>query len=528
MAYHTPVYLLLFLPVVLAVYQLTPQKKRWLVLLSASYFFVWLISGQLILYLWGTSLITHYTVVRLTWIKRYYAEDRKDTPEEKKKRYDHYKKKEKQILFFGIILLLIGLGYLKYYNFFVINVNALGAIAGWDPLLKPKSLVLPIGISFYTLQAVGYMADVYWNKAEVSMEFGKTALFLAFFPQIMEGPISQYSQTADQIWQGRPLMAENMAQGTIRIMWGLFKKLVIADRLYVYVAAVFDHYEEYHGIIVAAAAIAYTVQLYMEFSGCMDMVIGTGNLFGVSLPENFRQPMFAVNAADFWRRWHITLGTWFRTYIFYPVSVSKPVKKWNRFGRKHKSRQAANIGLLIMTLFPVWLCNGLWHGAKWGFVFYGMYYFVILLLEGIYKPVHDRILKGNRAIEESFFYKAFRIIKTWVIIVIGELFFRAEGFRIGVRMFRSLFQEFSFHELWDGTFLGFGLDKADYLVIFFGCLVIAATEFIKEKKLPGSEGICRQKLPVRWAAYYVLILSVVILGAYGTGYQQVDLIYAGF
>ena len=181
MAYHTPVYLLLFLPVVLAVYQLTPQKKRWLVLLSASYFFVWLISGQLILYLWGTSLITHYTVVRLTWIKRYYAEDRKDTPEEKKKRYDHYKKKEKQILFFGIILLLIGLGYLKYYNFFVINVNALGAIAGWDPLLKPKSLVCRL-VSLFILYRLSVTWPMYTGiKQKFRWNSGRQRCFSPFF-----------------------------------------------------------------------------------------------------------------------------------------------------------------------------------------------------------------------------------------------------------------------------------------------------------------------------------------------------------
>ncbi len=528
MGYHTSVYLLLFLPAVLVIYQLVPQKKRWIVLLLSGYAFVWMISRKLIIYLWAATLVTYYTAVRLAWTKQIRAAAVRENPDEKQELCAQFGRKEKRILFFGIGLLLAGLGYVKYFNFFAANMNLFFETAGIDLQMGTGSLILPIGISFYTLQAIGYMTDVYWNKAEVSQHLGKTALFLGFFPQIMEGPISSYSQTADQLWTGQPVNVNDLSRGTVRILWGLFKKLVIADRLYIFVRAVFDHYEEYHGVLVAAAAVAYTIQLYMEFSGCMDIVAGSAILFGVSLPENFRQPFFAVNAADFWRRWHITLGTWFRTYVFYPVSVSGPVKKWIRISRKHLSVNTSRLGVLLLTLFPVWLCNGLWHGAKWKYIFYGMYYFVILFLEGALEPVYERVLKKHSILRKAFPFQFLRILKTWCIICTGELFFRADGFRIGVCMFRSMFREFSVHELWDGTLLNFGLDKADYLAVFVGCLVVAAVEFIKEKKLPGSEGIRKQKLPVRWAAYYALILAVVIFGAYGTGYQQVDLIYAGF
>lgn len=244
-------------------------------------------------------------------------------------------KKERLVLALGVFVLLGVLGCLKYYNFFARNANLLLEQAGQGSIFEIKNLLLPIGISFYTLQAIGYMADVYWEKIPVQRHLGKLALFLGFFPQIMEGPISMYGQTGEALWKGEDLKGEDLSAGSSRILWGLFKKMIVADRLYVLVKAVFEHYQDYSGSIVVFAAIAYTLQLYMEFSGCMDIVIGSGRLFGVRLPENFCRPFASRNAAEFWRRWHITLGAWLKTYVFYPVSVSRMVKKWNRFGKKH-------------------------------------------------------------------------------------------------------------------------------------------------------------------------------------------------
>ena len=214
-----------------------------------------------------------------------------------------------------------------------------------------RRVLLPIGISFYTLQAISYMADVYWEKIKPEENILKLALFLGFFPQIMEGPISMYSQTSDDLWAGESLKMNNLAQGGIRLVWGLFKKMIIADRLFMLVTALFDHYEKYSGALIIVAAIAYTTQLYMEFSGCMDIIIGSGKMFGVTLPENFNQPFASKNAAEFWRRWHMTLGVWFKTYVFYPVSVSGVVKKWNKFSKKHFSKYITKLGVSAYAYF---------------------------------------------------------------------------------------------------------------------------------------------------------------------------------
>lgn len=529
MAYHTSIYLFLFLPAVLLAYQLTPKKVRWVTLVLSGYIFFWSISGKLVLYLIGTTLVTHYIGV---WISSVKLECKiagaEASGEERNQIKKQYKKREKMILAGGIILLLSALLYLKYYNFFAQNVNRVLETAGSEFALQAKVLILPIGISFYTLQAIGYMVDVYWGKINgLEQPPGKIALFLGFFPQIMEGPISMYSQTADRLWEGDSLKGENLSKGSVRILWGLFKKMIIADRLFILVQAVFEHYENYHGVMIAVAAVAYTVQLYMEFSGCMDIIIGSGRMFGVVLPENFCQPFASRNAAEFWRRWHITLGVWFKTYIFYPVSVSVLVKKWNKFGKAYLGKYITKLGVSAFCLFPVWLCNGLWHGAKWSYIFYGMYYFTILLAGIALEPVRMKTVKALHLKEQAFYYRAMQMMKTWIIIFTGELFFRANGLRAGVRMFRSMFQNFEVQRLWDGTLLNLGLDKADYMAILIGCIVVAVVGIIKEKNLL-EEGMGKLHLSVRWAIYYALILAIIIFGAYGIGYQQVDMIYAGF
>ena len=541
MAYHTSVYLFLFLPVVLVCYQLMPRRKRWLVLLFFSSAFFIIISKWLIGYLIGATLVTwgFGLLIRRKKLQGKEAASGLDRAEAKavKKRY---RKKEKQLLLSGILLLLSVLLYLKYYNFFAKNINLLLAKTGSSHFLAVKNLLLPIGISFYTLQAIGYLADVYWGKQEAEKHFGKVALFLSFFPQVMEGPISLYSQTADALFEGNPLTLENLSRGCIRIAWGLFKKLIIADRLYVAVEVLFGEYRNYHGAMIVFAAVAYTVQLYMEFSGCIDIIIGSGRLFGVTVPENFRQPFFSKSASEFWRRWHITLGVWFKTYIFYPISVSGLVRNWNRFGKERLNKYLTKLGVTVIALFPVWLCNGLWHGARWSYIFYGMYYFVILTAEVAAEPFKERVLSACKIREEAAWFCALRVLKTWVIIFAGELFFRAESLSDGFRMFTRIFPwgtmakscgyagDFGLTKLWDGTLLSLGLDTADYMAVAAGCVVVAAVGVIREKKLLGEKGLWGLRLPLRWAVCLALILSVLIFGAYGIGYQQVDMIYAGF
>lgn len=528
MAYQSLVYGFVFLPLCLAAYQIAPQRWRKRVLLAFSYLFFWLLSRELIIYLLGTTVFVHCTGIWLEWLKSEQKAELLTADRSEKKRIKSiYQKKSRQVLAFGVLMLLGTLAYLKYYNFFASNVN--GIFGGILPFtIEQKNILMPVGISFYTLQAIGYMADVYWGKIRAEENMEKTALFMAFFPQIMEGPICRYQDTCDTLYEGRPLQMNNLTDGYIRIFWGLFKKTVIADRLAIGVDAIFGNYASYSGSMIVFAAVAYTIQLYMEFSGCMDIIIGSGQLFGVKLPENFRQPFSAQSAAEFWRRWHITLGTWFKTYIFYPVSMSSPVKKWNQYGRKHFGKYITMLGTSAIALFPVWMCNGLWHGARWSYIFYGMYYFSLILVGIAVEPVRDRILKILHISPEFQGLKYMRIAKTWVIIFVGELFFRADGLRAGVHMFRSIFRNFQLSNLWDGSLLNLGMSRADLVAVMAGCIVVAIVGSAKERGIRVRNSLDKKPVFIRWSIYYALILAVIVIAAYGDDYQVVDMIYAGF
>ena len=529
MSYDAVLYIFVFLPVCLAVYQLTPEKSRWKALLIFSLAFHFVLSRGLLLCLIGTSLLTYYTGICLEWLR---SEEKLELSgadrTEKRRLKQKYQRRRKRILALGVIILLAILAYLKYYNFFVRSVDLL---PGWLSLplsLEEKQLIMPVGISFYTLQAIGYMADVYWGRISPERDPGRMTLFLSFFPQIMEGPICRYSDTAGTLFKGEPVSYQNLVDGYVRIFWGLFKKKIIADRLAVPVAVIFDNYTEYGGMLIAVGAVAYTIQLYMEFSGCMDIIIGSGRMFGICLPENFRQPFCARSASEFWRRWHITLGTWFKTYIFYPVSMSGIVKRWNQFGRKHLGKYMTQLGVAAAALFPVWVCNGLWHGARWSYIFYGMYYFVLILAGEAVKPLRDKALAAFRIREDAVWLRCVQIARTWVIIFTGELFFRADGLRAGLHMFWSMFEEFGISRLWDGTLFTLGVGRADLAAVAVGCIIVAVVGHMKEKDKNIPQRLAAAPLPVRWGAYYALILAVIIFAAYGDGYQAVDMIYAGF
>lgn len=529
MAYNDYVYFLMFLPVSLIVYQLLNQKIRYISLLMFSLAFVSLFGISSIFFPFVIAAIIYITALMLERQKSLCEAAIKQSDKDRKKTIkSRFTKKKRIILTFGILLTLSVLVILKYFDFFAEAVSHIRGVANTSEKISMLHLIAPIGISFYTLQAIGYMADVYWGKASAEKNYFKLLLFLCFFPTVMEGPICSYTDIKSSLFRGEGLKSDNLAYGSIRIVWGLFKKIVVADRLYVIVAALFDRVESYSGAYIVIAAISYTIQLYMEFSGCMDIVIGSGRLFGITLPENFRQPFLSKNASEFWRRWHITLGAWLKTYIFYPVSMSGLVKKWNRFGKEKLNRYVTMTVTSALALFPVWACNGLWHGAGWNYIFYGMYYFVVIMLELILEPVGKSITNALKTTENNKLIYILRILKTWIIIFTGELFFRANSLRQGFSMFFAMFKDFHFSTFTDGSIYSLGISKADFLVAVIGAIIVFAVGIIREKHGNILEIIGGKRLCVRWTIYITLILAVIVFGAYGAGYTEVDFIYADF
>lgn len=516
MSYHLIAYFAVFLPATILVYQIVPQRFRFIVLLAADCVFFWLISGKLIVYLIAATFIT-YGIGR--WLDSPKVSEGADAKT--------VIKRKRRILALGIAVNLAVLVVLKYTNFICGNVAELLGKFGWQGGFKPIRFMVPIGISFYTLQIISYLTDVYRGKQKAETNPAKIALYLSFFPQIMEGPIARYHETADDLYAGRGIQFKNLKFGYQRILWGLFKKIVIADRLYYSVSYIFESYPRLDGSIALMGAIAYTGQLYMEFSGCMDIIIGSGEIFGINLPENFRQPFAAKSASEFWRRWHITLGTFFKDYIFYTVSLAKPVKK---FAKKVKEKCGRNVSKFVAptaALFCVWICNGLWHGANWTFIFYGVYYLVIIFIENITEEPVAKLTDKLRINRQSRIYKAFQSVKLFVIVIMGEMFFRSETLADGFAMLKRIFTDFHISELF-GNIFNLKLDEYELIIALVGLLIVLAVGILHEKGISIREKISGWRIPARWGFWYAAIMLVLFFGAYGSGYTIVDLIYAGY
>lgn len=496
MEYHLLTYSLLFLPVIILLYQLTPARFRWLVLLTADYVFFWMVSRWLIIYLFIATLATYGTGRLLAYVSEHASVKGKQLT--KKKRY---------ILAGGIAITLGMLIVFKYLKVFGLT------------------LIAPIGISYYTLETISYMTDVYRGTIKAEKNLAKVALFLSFFPQIMEGPISKFSETADPLYAGRNIEYGNLVSGYQRILWGLFKKMMVADRLAPVIFKIFGDYEKYDGSAIAVAVVCYTIQLYTEFSGCMDIILGSGEIFGVKLPENFRQPFFAKNASDFWRRWHITLGRWLKDYVFYPLSLAKPVKK---LAKKVKGIWGIGVSKFvapIIALFFVWLSNGIWHGAGWTYLFYGMYYFVLIFIENITEAPVEKFIERRHIHTEKIGWRLLTALKLFIIVNVGELFFRASSVTQGFRMLKRIFTSFHISVLKE---MDFGLDNYDILLSLGGILIVLVVDIIHEKGISIREKIASLSLPLRWSFWYAVIFCIVIFGAYGAGYTVVDMIYAAY
>lgn len=496
MEYHLLTYSLLFLPVVAILYQFTPAKFRWIVLLAADYLFFWMVSKWLIIFLFIATLTTYGTGRILTYVTEHSTVKGKQLT-----------KKKRCVLTLGIAITLGMLIVFKYLKIFGL------------------SLIAPIGISYYTLQTISYMTDVYRGTIKADTNFAKVALYLSFFPQIMEGPISRYSQTADALFAGQSIEYCNLTYGYQRILWGLFKKMMVADRLAPVIFKIFGDYEKYDGAAVAVAVICYTIQLYTEFSGGMDIILGSGEIFGITLPENFRQPFFASSASDFWRRWHITLGTWLKDYIFYPLSLAKPVKN---FAKKVKTSCGIRVSRFVaptIALFFVWLSNGIWHGAGWTYLFYGMYYFVLIFIENITEePIGKLITKWNIHTEKPG-WRLLTAFRLFIIINVGELFFRAPSVTQGFGMLGRILTNFHISIL---NAMDFGLDNYDILLSMAGIFIVLMVDIIHEKGISIRDRIASCRLPVRWGFWYAVIFFIIIFGAYGAGYTVVDMIYAAY
>lgn len=529
MNYWDIIFIGIYLPLTVIIYNFIKQKNRWKVLLISSYIFFWSISGKLLIYLLMTTLLMHYFGLWITEIRNEMDDTLANSDKSLKKEIKNkYKARERKILIFTILIIVGMLIILKYSEFLGKNINTVLEFICFPIQINIQKYMIPIGISFYTMQAISYICDIYLGKIKADRNIRRLALFISFFPQIMEGPICRYSQTADKLWEGRDITYENLTFGIQRILYGILKKTIIADRLNPLILNVFDNYAKYDGGIITASAALYTLQLYMDFSGTMDIVIGIAEIFGVDLPENFRQPFFSKTISEFWTRWHITLGTWFKDYIYYPVLMSKRCKKLMKPSKKILGNYFGTLFVSSIALFCVWFLNGVWHGSGWNYIFFGMYHFVLIITGRLIEPAVKSVNKKLHINSNNFIYFGLQIIRTTCLVFIGEMFFRANGLKSGISMFVKLITQFKFNSLINGNMLSLGLDKKDFMVIFAVTIIIFVIGILRERGIRIRHSISKRNIVIRWLVYYVLILMIIILGAYGLGYKPVDPMYAQF
>lgn len=520
----------LFLAAVALLYFVCPLRFRWVVLLVASYVFFWLNSGYLLLVMLATTLVTFLVGLRLGAISSEGKEElaqKRLTRDDKRLIKARTKRRSKPYLVGGILIDLGTLLYLKYYNFFAENANVLLTSHGMQ--LPHINLLLPIGISFYTLQAIAYMVDIYRGKITPDTNVAKFALFMSYFPQIVQGPISRHKQLANQLYEGHRFDYVRLCHGCQLMIWGWFQKLVIADRIAVPVDLIYNNYSDYHGFIVFLAAAGYGLQVYTDFQGGMDIARGFSQVLGIDLELNFNQPYFSHSIEEFWRRWHMTLGSWMRDYVFYPLSLSKSFAGISRVSRKVLGGFIGKRLPPIMAMFIVYFLVGFWHGAEWKYIAYGVWNGIFIVAGILLPEAYQRICDLLHIRRESFGWRTFQVFRTFCLCTLGRLFSRGTDLSAALAMFRSIGTEWwDIAFLLDGTLKTLGLDAANWILLIACIVGLYFIDSLHERGVHIRKSIDRQHIVFRWIIYLLAIDAIIIFGMYGPGYDSASFIYEQF
>lgn len=523
----------LFVAAVLLVYYLVPLKFRWIVLLAGSYVFYWLNSKWLVLVLLGTTLLTWLMGL---WIQKendrgaaYLRDHTELTRDEQKEVKTRTKKKAKWIMALGILVTLAPLLFLKYFNFFGTNINRLFSAFHLGRPVPMLNLLLPLGISFYTLQAISYLVDVSRRKVQADRNPAKFMLFMSFFPQIVQGPIPRHSQLAKQLYEGHRFDYDQLRFGAQLALWGLFKKLVIAERVAVPVNYLFEHYSEYSGPIVFFAAVLYGLQVYTDFSGGMDIARGVAQMLGIELELNFKQPYYATSIEDFWRRWHITMGSWMKDYVFYPLSLSKAFSSLSRKSRKVLGQYMGKRLPAFLAMFIVYFCVGFWHGPEWKYVAFGIWNGLFIMISILLEKAYIKGRTLCRINENTVTWRWFRVLRTLIVVSFGRFFTRSNNLHAAIAMFGRAFRNWrDITFITNGTLLKTGLNNANWILLILLLFLLFYVDYKHEHNVSFRKVIARQHFVFRWTIYIIAVLAILIFGCYGPEYNAASFIYEQF
>lgn len=426
----------------------------------------------------------------------------------------------------GLWLVLKGSGLWK-----PIFIRAGSAVTG-ENIMAEWSFAAALGMGYYTLQVIGYVLDCHWGNIKPQKNLLKLFLFVCFFPQMTTGPISRYSQL-ESLYEKHSFSYQNFSYGAQRILLGFLKKIVLAERTGIIVNGIWNNLSVYNGFYRWIALLLFPVQMYADFSGSMDIVIGTAELFGIRLPENFNSPFFSRNVQEFWQRWHITLGTWAKDYVLYPLLKSKPMVNFSKAARKRFGKKIGKFFATAAGMFVLWMVMGVWHGEAKYIVGVSLWYWALLMLGELCAPWLKKMSLFLKIPEDSFSWHLFQSARTYLIYAVGAVFFRAPSLGEGLDFALSLKQIFVKETsnpwiFFDGSVLGLGITHGDVNIIIISVLIILVVGLLREKYGYARNWISGQMLTFRWLIWVALFVFVVIYGKYGPGYAVEDFIYQGF
>ena len=496
---------MLFFPIVVFLYFIMPKKLRtgWLLLCSYYFYMSW--NAEYAILIGGSTIITYVSgrLMSGNLCQKFGGGG---------ERRSAFKK---AVMVSCIIINLSVLAVFKYGNFFIESINSVLSICHQSGISRRMDLLLPVGISFYTFQALGYVLDIYRGDVKAEKNFIRYALFVSFFPQLVAGPIERSKNLLNQIrdienfklWNAR-----RVSSGAVLMVWGLFMKMVIADRVSLLVNHVFGNYRMYGSTPLVLAVVGFALQIYCDFGSYSLIAIGTARIMGFELMENFNAPYFARSIKEFWSRWHISLSTWFRDYLYIPLGGN----------RRGNFRKAVNI--LI-----VFIVSGLWHGAEWSFVFWGGIHGLYQVAGIMWKPVKDKLQEKVKIKTDCLSWKLLQTAVTFGLTTFAWIFFRADTLADAFLFIRRIFTRPTPWLLFNGGIYQLGLDRVEMNILLFSVAVLFMVDLVRYRKKQTLDAfLFEQNVWFEWLVMIGLIVMIFVFGKYGSAFDAQQFIYFQF
>ncbi len=486
---------LVFFPVVVLLYYAIPKKIRPIWLVLASYYFYMSWNAKYAVLILASTVITYLSGLLLGKFE---------------------KSSTRKWIVAGSFVTNLGILFIfKYFTFLLANVSRVLTLLHLGTVSNPFSLILPVGISFYTFQALSYTVDVYRKEIEPEKNFINYALFVSFFPQLVAGPIERSGNLLTQIQNSSKKKLfdyDKFVTGVSLMAWGMFMKMVISDRVSIFVDTVFDSLHFAGSTEVVFAALGFTLQIYCDFAGYSNIAIGAANVMGFDLMENFNTPYFADSIKDFWRRWHISLSTWFRDYLYIPL------------GGNRKGKIRKHINLMI-----TFLVSGLWHGASWTYVIWGGLHGLYQIVGDLTRPLRDKVNDKLGVDQTAFSFKFGKVIITFILTAFAWIFFRAGSVSQAFQAIEIIFRRYNPWVLFDSSLYNFGLDRQEAMILFVSILALIVVDIIRyTKNMNIGQFLIKQNLWFRWTVLIVLIVCCLVFGEYGMEFDSAQFIYFQF